>query len=159
MEAPVVHPDVQTDPIMSDELLLILPVNHQLTHLAAISWSDLIRYPFILREQGSGTRRVMEEELERNGFDLSELKIIMELGSTGEIKSTVEANWGISILSQASIKHELALGLLTTKQIKGIRFTRSFYSIYMRSTLLPLTAKAFLSFFCEQVETQKEFIE
>jgi DNA-binding transcriptional LysR family regulator len=159
IEAPIDHPDVQTDAIMSDELLLILPEKHELTKKTAISWSDVLKYPFILREQGSGTRRVMEEELVRNGFDLAELKIIMELGSTGAIKSAVEAKLGITILSQSSIKHELALGLLTTKKIKDIRFIRSFYSIYLRSTLLPLSAVAFLSFFREHVEMQRSLLD
>jgi DNA-binding transcriptional LysR family regulator len=159
IEAPIEHPDVQTDAIMSDELLLILPVKHELAKKAAISWSDVLKFPFILREQGSGTRRVMEEELVRSGFDLSELKIIMELGSTGAIKSAVEANLGITILSQSSIKHELALGLLTTKKIKGIRFIRSFYSIYLRSTLLPLSAVAFLNFFREHEEMQRSLLD
>jgi DNA-binding transcriptional LysR family regulator len=159
IEAPIVHPDVQIDAIMSDELMLILPVNHELTKKKSITWADVQPYPFILREMGSGTRRVMEEELVRNGFDLSELKIIMELGSTGAIKSAVEANLGITILSQSSIKHELALGLLTTKKIKDIRFIRSFYSIYLRSTLLPLSALAFLSFFREYVEMQRGLLD
>jgi DNA-binding transcriptional LysR family regulator len=159
IEAPIDHPDVQTDAIMSDELLLILPVKHELAKKAAVTWPDVLKYPFILREQGSGTRRVMEEELVRNGFDLGELKIIMELGSTGAIKSAVEANLGITILSKSSIKHELALGLLTMKKIKGLRFIRSFYSIYLRSTLLPLSALAFLSFFREHVEMKRSLLD
>jgi DNA-binding transcriptional LysR family regulator len=159
IEAPIDHPDVQTDAIMSDELMLILPVRHELAQKDSISWKDVLAYPFILREQGSGTRRVMEEELVRNGFDLSELKIIMELGSTGAIKSAVEANLGIAILSQSSVKHELTLGLLTTKTLKDIRFVRSFYSIFLRSTLLPLSAVAFLRFIREHEEMKRSLLD
>jgi DNA-binding transcriptional LysR family regulator len=159
VEAMIDHPDVQTDAIMSDELLLILPIKHELATEADISWADVVKYPFILRETGSGTRRVMEEELVRHGFDLGELKIIMELGSTGAIKAAVEANLGISILSQSAIKHELALGLLTTKNIKGIRFIRSFYTLYLRSTLLPLSALAFLNFFREHAEMKRSLLD
>jgi DNA-binding transcriptional LysR family regulator len=159
IEAPIDHPDLQTDAILSDELLLILPVNHVLACKDTITWSDVLQFPFILREQGSGTRKVMEDELVSNGFDLADLKIIMELGSTGAIKSAVEANLGITILSQSSIKHELTLGLLTTKKITGLRFIRSFYSIYQRSTLLPLSAVAFLNFFHEHVEIQRSLLD
>jgi DNA-binding transcriptional LysR family regulator len=144
---------------MSDELMLILPVAHELAQQTSISWNDVLAYPFILREQGSGTRRVMEEELVRNGFDPAALKIIMELGSTGAIKSAVEANLGITILSQSSVKHELALGLLVTKTFKDIRFARSFYSIYLRSTLLPLSAVAFLGFIREHEEIQRSILD
>ncbi|MDB5052539.1 MAG: LysR family transcriptional regulator [Bacilli bacterium] len=155
VEAPIDHPDVQTEAVMKDELMLILPTTHELASKPFISWTDVIAYPFILREQGSGTRRVMEEELLRNGHDPTSLNIVMELGNTGAIKSAVEANLGITILSKSAVKHELALGLLTTKMIEGIRFTRSFYSIYLRSTLLPLSAAAFLGFIREQDENQR----
>jgi DNA-binding transcriptional LysR family regulator len=159
VEAPIDHPDVQTDAIMRDELMLILPSSHALAHKNNISWEDVLAYPFILREQGSGTRRVMEEELLRSGLDPKALNIIMELGSTGAIKSAVEADLGIAILSESSVKHELALGLLTMRTIEGIRFTRSFYSIYLRSTLLPLSAVAFLSFIREHDEIQKGLLD
>ncbi|QGQ96953.1 LysR family transcriptional regulator [Paenibacillus psychroresistens] len=159
IEAPIDHPDVQTDAILSDELLLILPIKHELASKDTITWFDVLKFPFILREQGSGTRKVMEDELVRNGFDLANLKIIMELGSTGAIKSAVEANLGITILSQSSIKHELTLGLLTTKKITGLRFIRSFYSIYLRSTLLPLSAVVFLSFFRDHFEKQRSLLD
>lgn len=159
IEAPIDHPDVQSDAIMSDELMLILPLDHELTKKESITWTDVVAYPFILREIGSGTRRVMEDELVRNGFDLNSIKIIMELGSTGAIKSAVEAKLGITILSESAIKHELALGLLTTKKIENLRFIRSFYSIYLRSTLLPLSAVAFLSFFNQHVEKQRSLLD
>jgi DNA-binding transcriptional LysR family regulator len=159
IEAPIDHPDVQTDAIMRDELMLILPSSHALAHKKSISWADVLPYPFILREQGSGTRRVMEEELLRNGLNAKALNIIMELGSTGAIKSAVASDLGITILSESSVKHELALGLLTMRAIEGIRFTRSFYSIYLRSTLLPLSAVALLSFMREHDEIQKGLLD
>lgn len=150
VEAPVEHPDVQIDPVLSDELKLILPAGHELADKETLTLEEVLRYPFVLREQGSGTRRVMEEELLRRGKDPSSMKILMELGSTGAVKSAVEANLGLSILSQSSIKHELALGVLVSKRIEGIRFMRSFYSIHLKSTLLPISAVTFLTFMKER---------
>jgi DNA-binding transcriptional LysR family regulator len=102
---------------------------------------------------------LIEAPIDHPDVQTDAIMSIMELGSTGAIKSAVEANLGITILSQSSIKHELALGLLTTKKIKGLRFIRSFYSIYLRSTLLPLSAVAFLSFFREHVEKQRSLLD
>lgn len=146
VEAAIHHPDFHTEPVLSDELMLILPKNHPLTKLEAIQISDIVQYPFVLREQGSGTRIVMEEVLEGNGFDPQRLNIVMELGSTGSIKSAVEAGLGISIISKSSVKHELSLGLLEARKIEGIQFIRDFYSIYLKSTILPMTAVAFITF-------------
>lgn len=150
VEAPIEHPDVLLEPVLSDELLLVLPAGHELAQKEEITLEDTLRYPFVLREKGSGTRRVMEEELLRRGLDLSDMKILMELGSTGAVKSAVEANLGLSILSQSSIKHELALGVLAARSIQGIRFVRSFYSIHLKSALLPISAVTFLTFMKER---------
>lgn len=150
VEAPIDHPDVQMEPVLSDELKLIIPSVHELASKETVTLEDMLQYPFVLREQGSGTRRVMEEELLRRGKDPSAMKILMELGSTGAVKSAVEANLGLSILSQSSVKHELALGILQAKQVEGIRFMRSFYSIHLKSTLLPISAVTFLTFMRER---------
>ncbi|MCD1257917.1 LysR family transcriptional regulator [Paenibacillus athensensis] len=150
VEAPISHPDMHTEPILSDELKLIVPAGHPLAELEAVTFEDALEYPFVLREMGSGTRRVMEEELARQGIDYSGMKIVMELGSTGAIKSAVEAGLGISILSQSSVKHEVTLGLFKVKTLENVRFERSFYAIYLNSTLLPISAVSFMTFLREE---------
>ncbi|MBP1156108.1 MULTISPECIES: selenium metabolism-associated LysR family transcriptional regulator [unclassified Paenibacillus] len=150
VEAEVKHPDVHTEAVLSDELKLIVPRNHPLASRERIPLEEMLKYPFVLREQGSGTRKVMEEELARAGCDVSMLKIVMELGSTGAVKSAVEAELGISILSQSSLKHEAALGVLNVKEVDGICFSRSFYAIYLSSTLLPISAVTFMTFLRER---------
>ncbi|TLS49932.1 LysR family transcriptional regulator [Paenibacillus antri] len=150
IEAQVVHPDVHTEPVLSDELKLIVPNGHPLTESEDVTMEDVLRHPFILRERGSGTRQVMEEELSRKGINEENMKIVMELGSTGAVKSAVEAGLGITFLSQTSVKHELTLGVLRLVPIRGIRFERQFYATYSKSNLLPISAVTFLSFLREK---------
>ncbi|UUZ85806.1 LysR family transcriptional regulator [Paenibacillus sp. P26] len=150
VEAEVSHPDVHTEAVLNDELKLILPRQHPLAEQEKITVEEVLQYPFVLREQGSGTRRVMEEELEKSGYAPNALKIVMELGSTGAVKSAVEAGLGISILSQSSVRHEAALGVLKVKEIEGVRFARSFHAIYLNSTLLPISAVTFMTFLRER---------
>ncbi|CAG7604016.1 HTH-type transcriptional activator CmpR [Paenibacillus solanacearum] len=150
VEAEVHHPDVHTEAVLSDELKLIVPRNHPLAGKESVTVEEMLHYPFVLREQGSGTRTVMEEELERAGYDRDALKIVMELGSTGAVKSAVEAGLGISILSQSSVKHESALGVIQVKDVEGVSFGRSFHAIYLNSTLLPISAVTFLTFLREK---------
>jgi DNA-binding transcriptional LysR family regulator len=150
VEAEVHHPDVHVEAVMNDELMLIVSKDHPLADMPIITLEEMLKYPFILREQGSGTRTVMEEELARAGCDPGDMKIVMELGSTGAVKSAVEAGLGISILSQSSLKHEAALGVLVVKKIEGVCFTRSFHAIYLNSTILPISAVTFLTFLRER---------
>lgn len=150
VEAEIKHPDVHTEAVMNDELMLIIPPDHPLAEQESVRMDDVLKYPFVLREQGSGTRRVMEEELERAGYNPADMNVVMELGSTGAVKSAVEAGLGLSILSQSSLKHEAALGVLKVKRMEGIRFSRSFYAIYLNSTILPISAVTFVSFLRER---------
>jgi DNA-binding transcriptional LysR family regulator len=150
VEAPIHHPDFHTEAVLSDELLLILPAGHPLTTQEVITVEEVMTYPFVLREQGSGTRQVMEAELVKRNVDPRDIQIVMELGSTGAVKSAVEAGLGISILSKSSVKHELSLGLVEARTIEGIQFIRDFYSVYLQSTLLPISAVTFLSFLRER---------
>jgi DNA-binding transcriptional LysR family regulator len=150
VEAPVHHPDVRSEAVLNDELKLIVPAKHPLAERDSVDIEEVLQYPFVLREQGSGTRQVMEEELRRKNIDPQRIKIVMELGSTGAVKSAVEAGLGISILSQSSVKHETALGLIKIVPLNNIRFQRQFYSIHLSTTLLPISAVTFLTFLRER---------
>ncbi len=107
---------------------------------------DVFKHPFVAREKGSGTRQVIEDELKSRGVDTSRLSIVMEMGSTGAVKSAVEAGLGITMLSPSSVKHEVALGLLKIVNISDITFKREFYAIHLKSALLPIPVVTFLSF-------------
>ncbi|WP_339224580.1 selenium metabolism-associated LysR family transcriptional regulator [Paenibacillus sp. FSL H8-0332] len=146
IEAPVSHPDMVIEPVMGDELKLIVPGEHPLAVQSEVTLAQALAYPFVLRERGSGTRRVMEEQLEANGLDPAVMQIVMELGSTGAVKSAVEAGLGITIISTSSVKHEVALGLLKIVNLTDASFKRQFYAIHLKSTLLPISAVTFLSF-------------
>jgi DNA-binding transcriptional LysR family regulator len=146
IEAPVSHPDMEVEPVMGDELKLIVPADHPLAARDEVLLEEALRYPFVLREQGSGTRRVMEEQLAAKGLDSGAMKIVMELGSTGAVKSAVEAGLGLTIISTSSVKHEVALGLMKIVNISDASFKRQFYAIHLKSTLLPISAVTFLTF-------------
>ncbi|MFC6331272.1 selenium metabolism-associated LysR family transcriptional regulator [Paenibacillus septentrionalis] len=151
IEAPIQHHDMHIEAVMEDELVLVVPADHPLTKLGTpLSLENVLKYPFILREQGSGTRQVMEDKLIENGYDPQQLQIVMELGSTGAIKSAVEAGLGISFLSVSSVKHEAALGLISVLSIDNVTFKRKFYAVYLKSALLPMSAVTFMNFLRER---------
>lgn len=153
VEAPIHHPDMISEPVMADELKLIVPAGHPLTLQEKITLDEVVTYPFVLREKGSGTRQVMETELIRLGFQPERLDTSMELGSTGAVKSAVEAGLGITIISPSSVKHERELGLVEVLDIKDARFKRQFYSVHLKSMLLPGSAVTFLNYLREQTLT------
>ncbi|HEY2492632.1 MAG TPA: selenium metabolism-associated LysR family transcriptional regulator [Paenibacillus sp.] len=146
IEAPIEHPDMVIDVVMQDELKLIVPSLHPLAEYEEVDLEMVLEYPFILRERGSGTRQVMEDQLLSKGYPAENLHTVMELGSTGAVKSAVEAGLGITMLSPSSVKHETALGLVKIINIRDVEFKRQFYAIHLKSTVLPIPAVTFLTF-------------
>ena len=95
-----------------DQLVGIITTNHKLSTENSITARDLTAYPFILREDGSGTRSVIENYFTAQGIDQNELNCPFELGSTEAIKGAVEAGMGLSIVSAATVDKEIKLGTL-----------------------------------------------
>ena len=95
-----------------DELVVIATKGHALDGQQSVSPVALTEYPFILREEGSGTRSVIAHYLRAQGLDESQLNCPFELGSTEAIKGSVEAGMGISIVSSATIAKERQLNSL-----------------------------------------------
>ncbi|WP_138493121.1 selenium metabolism-associated LysR family transcriptional regulator [Paenibacillus pinistramenti] len=157
VEAPVDHPDIQMEPVMEDELKLVVPAAHELAQADSVDLENVIKHPFVLREKGSGTRQVMEDEMQRRGVKPGDLNVVMELGSTGAVKSAVEAGFGITMLSPSSVKHEVALGLLRIVKIRDASFKRRFFSIHLKSTILPISAVTFLNFI-KQPKIREEYL-
>jgi DNA-binding transcriptional LysR family regulator len=112
VEAPVSNQHLIVEVCVMDQLVVVVPPDHDLAKKAAVSAEELTQYPFICREEGSGTREVIIEYLAQNYAEDKGLDICLELGSPESIKGAVEASMGISVLSMTSIAKELKLGTL-----------------------------------------------
>jgi DNA-binding transcriptional LysR family regulator len=112
VEAPVANKNLVVESCRSDKMVLVVPNNHPLASEDKVEITRLLDYPYICREEGSGTREVMLESLIEAGADPHQLNIVMELGSPEAVKGAVEAGMGISILSRATIEKELKLNTL-----------------------------------------------
>jgi len=110
VEAPVSNKNLVVDLCKRDQLVCIVPPKHPLAKEARIPAHRLLDFPYICREEGSGTREVLNEYLHTIGINPNELDVIMELGSPEAIKGAVEAGIGITVLSRATLSKELRLG-------------------------------------------------
>ncbi len=134
------------NPIMQDELQVVFSPEHPWANRKTITIQELKDMPLVLREHGSGTRRMAEERLEEAGFDLDQLNVIMELGSTEAVKEAVEAGFGITIISRWAIQKELKLGTLLSARIEDVNMSRNFYLIYHKDKFKPLVVEKFIEF-------------
>ncbi len=123
IEGPARKRGVRAEPFMQDELVLI--TRRELAH-GHFSAQGLLGFDLLLREQGSGSRRVVETALEKAGLKLKSFKSVMNLDSTESIKSAVEAGLGIGFVSRWAISKELELGVLKVVEVKGLKIARHF---------------------------------
>ncbi|KAB7708207.1 LysR family transcriptional regulator [Bacillus aerolatus] len=135
IESMLSYPNLKQVPFQEDELILIASSRSQIVTNSVLSKKDLTTFPFIIREKGSGTRQVIEDSLRKNEVDPNELKTVLELEHTESIKSAVEADLGISIISKSAVKKELQLGTLKEVKIEDVKLTRHFYMVYFEEAL------------------------
>ncbi|MGB5474145.1 MAG: selenium metabolism-associated LysR family transcriptional regulator [Gammaproteobacteria bacterium] len=117
VEAPVVNKNLVVENCRNDRLVAIVPPQHALSDKRKVSLQDLQNQAFIAREEGSGTREVIEEYIAEAGLKATDLNIAMELGSPEAIKGAVEAGMGVSIVSEVTIHKELQLGTLVALEL------------------------------------------
>jgi DNA-binding transcriptional LysR family regulator len=145
VEGPVNNKNLVTDVLWDDELVVVCAIDHALSKKTGVSIEDISSYSFIGREEGSGTREVVEEYLVHSGLDMDQLDIIMEFGSPESIKNAVAAGLGISIISIATMEKELALGTMCAIPFdKPIR--RPFTIVYQRQKFRLRAMDEFLEF-------------
>jgi DNA-binding transcriptional LysR family regulator len=115
---------------------------------------ELIKFPLVLREEGSGTRRETEKILESKGISLEDINITGIFGSTDAIKQAVKAGLGVSILSRLSVKDELKHNILKEIELTDIQMKRKFYIVTHKKRTLPLLHTIFL----EHIKTESKNI-
>jgi len=117
VEAPVMNKNLVVEECRKDRLVAIVPPQHSLVANKQVQLRDLMDDAYIAREEGSGTREVIQDYLEDLGMQSSDLHIAMELGSPEAVKGAVEASMGVSIVSEVTINKELQLGTLVALEL------------------------------------------
>ncbi|MGD2075022.1 MAG: LysR family transcriptional regulator [Gammaproteobacteria bacterium] len=112
VEAPVMNKNLVVEMCRMDQLVAVVAPQHPLAERGTVDMSELLQYPFICREEGSGTREVISDYMNGLGINAGQVNLSMELGSPESIKGAVEAGMGVSIVSLATIQKELKLGTL-----------------------------------------------
>lgn len=137
---------ITTEKLLSDELTLIVPANHPWAKRKDISMSELTKEPFILREEGSGTRQVIENYLLKRGINTHSMNITTVLGSTEALKEAVESGIGVSIVSKWAVRRENRFGSLKSVKFKEGKLPRDFCLIFNKNTITTYAVEEFLTF-------------
>ena len=148
IEGPAMRRDMKTERMTQDEMVLIVSPNHAWAgrKAQAIMPGDLAKVPLLLRERGSGSRRVVERALKKAGLPLRKLRVAMELDSTEAIISGVEAELGVGFVSRCAVEKVMRLGSVRIAAVEGLEIRRDFSFVRLAGTEIKGTAAAFRRF-------------
>ncbi|MCX7794022.1 MAG: selenium metabolism-associated LysR family transcriptional regulator [Thermodesulfovibrionales bacterium] len=146
---------LKADRILKDELVVIVSSDHPFSGRKSVSVHELVNEPFILREEGSGTRQVIEKYFLKFGISVSDLNVVAVLGGTEAIKEAVEDGAGISIVSKWAVRREVSRGTLRMIPLKEERLTRDF-SLIHKNPVLTSAANEFVEYL-KKYEYEKLF--
>lgn len=102
---------------------------------------DLLKETIIVREEGSGTRRIFEERLTASGYGLNDFSRTVSISSFVSIKALVAAQIGISFLYDSVVAKDEGIGTFT---VDGLTEPHAFHVVYTRNTNAKKYSEQFL---------------
>ncbi len=99
------------------------------------SIEDLFGERLLLREEGSGTREVLERYLDSQNLSTADFERTMEAGSLHTIKELTKSGCGITFLYEVAVREELRSGTLIRIPLKDFQVTHEFTFIWRRGSI------------------------
>lgn len=124
------NPLLTYEKFLDDELVLVTATRNNLA--ATISLNDLLQFPLVIREEGSGTRSILENRLTKAGIRKKDLNIDMILGSTESIKSYLYATPSYAFVSIFSVLEDLKHQQFQIIDIEDFEIKRPLYFVSLQ---------------------------
>ena len=134
-------------PFYKDQLVVITPNTEKYRKLQAESADDIswiCQESFIMREEGSGTRKEAEKQFARAGISVEKLDVIASIENQETIKKSVSQGLGISVLSALASKDEVEEGHILAFPIPGADSGRDINLVYNKNYQLSRSAERFI---------------
>ncbi len=122
--------DLESKVFHQDELVAIAPTHHPLLLQQQVTINQLCQEPWVMREEGSGTRAVVEKSIKKHGITIQP---VMSLASTEAIKRAVTCGLGVAIVSRLTIQCELKAGTLAIISVKDLTIRRPLHLQTLRN--------------------------
>jgi len=145
--AKVDHPSLHYEKFEEDEIIVIAPSDHPLARKKSVGFEDLLKEPWIIREEGSGTQMTVERVLRKKRKSLKDFNVAIEMGSTSSVKEGVKAKLGLAFISRRAVEEELNRNLFTSITLEGLEsISRQIYIVSQRGKTVSPAGVEFLRF-------------
>ncbi len=145
------HPSLHFEKYEEDEIIVVAPSDHPLARKKRTTVPELLKEPWIIREEGSGTQMAVEKVLRKRGSSLKQFNVVMKMGSTSSVKEGVKARLGLAFISARAIEEELGQDLLSRIAVEGIdSISRQIYTVFHRGRTFSPVGTEFFRFLKRQ---------
>jgi DNA-binding transcriptional LysR family regulator len=141
--------DIVAESFARNPHAIIAPPAHPLARTHRIPWRRLAAENFLIREPGSGTRRLMERVFRDHGMSVN---ATMEISSDETIKQAAMAGMGLAFLSLNTVELERQTGHLVVLDVVGMPVMRNWFIVHRKDKRLPPVASAFREFLLSQAD-------
>jgi DNA-binding transcriptional LysR family regulator len=136
------HLKTESIPIVKNTMHLIGAYESKKSQIE-LSINELQQLPWIFREQGSGTRQMMERFLSQRHITVQKM---LELTSNEAVKQAIIANLGYSIMPLIGIRNELMSKQLMIMPVKGLPIHTTWHIIWLKGKKHSPVVKALLEY-------------
>jgi DNA-binding transcriptional LysR family regulator len=136
-------------PFLKDELVVIVPPQHEWAKRKAIAPDALAREPFVLPGKDLATSGFIMRQVEAAGITLN---VALEFGNMEAAKKAVEAGLGVSIISRCAVLEELKTGRLKALRVTGMPLQRNLSFIWRKGRHASALALTFREFFASHLD-------
>ena len=144
--AAVERAGLRLERLVSDEIVLVVPADHPIAGKQRVPLDALWGQRLVMREEGSGTRRSLEEALAAAGLSLPRENVVLTLGSTHAVLLAVQQGLGLGFISARAAAQRQADGSLACVRLDGLDLTRDLYLAYLPARLGDPLVATFLAF-------------
>lgn len=137
---------VQYEPFAQDELVLAVAAGHPWARRSTVRLTELAGQVFVMRERGSGTRKVMEEVFASHDLDPGDLRVALEVTGNEAVRQAVKAGAGVTVISRRAIEDDVRCKILVALRLQGLRLVRDVFLVTHKSRSRSPLGKTFLSF-------------
>jgi DNA-binding transcriptional LysR family regulator len=155
LSQPIGHIELVAKSFMENPLLVMAHPEHPLTHERNIPLQRIAQEPFLMREEGSGTRLSVERIFGSQGLKPN---IRMELGSNEAIKQAIIGGLGISILSRHTLGMD-GMGEPAVLDVEGFPVVNQWHIGHPHGKQLSVVASAFLDYLLRRMMKAPETSE
>ena len=149
IEGITTFPELECVPFAQDNMVIIAAPSHSLKNQKNLHLSDLIDERFLLREQFSGARMVVDNVFQSHGLNIQPY---WESSASQVIIDAVCIGIGISVLPYSLVSSYINAGTLIMLDICDAKFERPFSIIYRRNKYQTHAFKAFYAYFLSEAE-------